>query len=536
MRRFSSISVDFNNIFSPGSLIGDYFSASPDLKPFQSYPFDEKGFHDAILHRSQAPVNRALLLSVIREQYRQMADPASIPEKVQQNLSLLQSETTFTVTTGHQLNLFTGPLYFIYKIISAINVAKKLKEIFPAYDFVPLYWLASEDHDVDEINHIHLFGKKIEWKPQQHTAAGRILSHGIPAALSELTGMLGAQHHAEDLLNLFSKAYDEKNNLSSATRIIVHELFSGHGLLMLDPDDARLKKNFINEMQDDVVNHSAYRIVNETITGMEKKYKAQVHPREINLFYLTETGRERIVEDGQQLGVLNTSMKFSREELLKQIETHPANFSPNVVLRPLYQEKILPNIAYVGGPAEMAYWLEYKKMFEHYGAVLPVLVPRSHVMVMDSVAVQKLNRLGLDPQDILMEEEEIIKKYIRKKSGDGFSLEELKKTVGDAFGEIYGSIGKIDPTLVQSAEAEKQKVMKSIASLEERVSRAEKRNHDTAVQQIRKLKEKFFPGKMMQERYENLVSLYALYGRDFFDELMAALNPLEKKFVLLVEK
>lgn len=536
MALFSKTQIDFTDTNSFSTLILDYLSSSKTIHNFQSYPFTEEGFKQAIISRKKTPVNRKLLSDIIRLQYKKLSDTISISDTLKKNISSLQHENTFTVTTGHQLNLFTGPLYFIYKIVTTINLARQLNQTFPEDNFIPLYWMASEDHDLDEINHINLFGKKIEWKSQSQGAAGRIMCTGISEVISLLREMLGTNSHSEKIINIFSKAYDEKNNLSEATRIVVHELFSEYGILILDADDASLKKLFVNEMKDDVVNHSAFKLVNETVEKLEKNYKVQVHPREMNLFYLGENFRERIVEEDGDFKVLNTEIKFSKEEILNQIENHPEQFSPNVVLRPLYQEKILPNIAYVGGPAEISYWHEYKKMFEHYSTNLPVLVLRNCVMIVDAATRDKLKKLGFEPEDLCMNENELIKKYLEQKCSEDFSISELSDKIDSLFSETINKVNEIDPTLKTSVEAEKQKTLNNLKTLEERILRAEKRKHETAITQIKKIKEKLFPEGKLQERHENLFTYYSKFGYGFLDELLRELNPMEKKFILLVEE
>ena len=535
MNSFSVKLVDFSSVNSFSALAVDYLSSAEGLKQFQSFDFSNEGFADAIEARKKKPVDRNVLIEVLRKQYSKLENGISSSDKTQKNIDLLGKATTFTVSTGHQLNIFTGPVYFIYKIISAINLSVSLKQRFPQYDFIPVYWMASEDHDLEEINHIHLFGKKIEWKPEGKGASGRTSSKGIPAVISNLKELFQNHNSTDRLLKLFSTAYNEKNNLTEATRIIIHELFSEFGLVTLNADDPLLKKLFRSEMEDDAINHTSFKLVEETVRELEKKYKAQVHPREINLFYLRENFRERIVEEAGTFKVLNSELKFSREELINEIKNKPELFSPNVVLRPLYQEKVLPNIAYVGGPAEISYWLQYKKMFEYYHAYLPVLVHRNCVMVMDSASREKLKKLGLSAEDIFLNEEDLVKKYLKKNSPGGFSIDALLNKTDSLFNDAINEINAVDPTLKATAEAEKQKMLNSLKGLDERIRRAEKKKNETALNQLRKLKEKFFPDNKLQERYENILSFYSKFGDDFLKVLIQNLDPFEKKFILLME-
>lgn len=534
MHTFSKKLIDFPSTNSFTALVTDYLSSAEQTEVLQSASFSKEGFEKVINSRKGLGVDRALLTGIVSEQYQKLGKDGYSPA-VEKNISLLNENTTFTVTTGHQLNLFTGPVYFIYKIVTTINLSLRLQQIFPEYNFVPVYWMASEDHDLDEINHIHLFGKKVEWKPTSKGAAGKIKCEGIAEAIQQVKELIGVNPAAEKLINTFSKSYLEKKNLGEAARLIVHELFSTFGLIILDADDTRLKKLFVSEMKDDVVNQSAFKLVGQTIREIEEKYKAQVHPREINLFYLGENSRERIVEENGSFSVLNTGIKFSKEELLATIDKNPERFSPNVVLRPLYQEKVLPNIAYIGGPAEISYWLEYKRMFEHYGAQLPVLVLRNCVMILDSATQERLKKLGLNPEDAFLPEEELIKKYLKQNSQSSFSMESVSTGMDSLFNELISKVSDIDSTLKASTEAEKQKLQNSLKALDERIRRAEKKKHETALNQIRKLKEKLFPEGVLQERYENILTFYSKYGDDFLNVLVENFDPMEKKFILLLE-
>jgi bacillithiol biosynthesis cysteine-adding enzyme BshC len=535
MTTFSKKLLSFKDTKSFSRIVVDYLDGELD-KSFFSTEFSENSLSKAIQLRQNKPVNRQQLHAVVQEQYQKLSSEISNSATVKKNIDSLKELKSFTVTTGHQLNLFTGPLYFIYKIVTTINLSARLGELYPDYHFIPVYWLASEDHDLEEINHIYIFGKKVEWNPSSSGAAGKIIPAGISSSIEELKILLGNNPDAEKIINLFLKAYNDHHNLSEATRIIVHELFSDSGLVIVDGNDARLKKLFLEEMKDDAVNQSAFRLVNETIAELEKKYKSQVRPREINLFYLEDQSRKRLIRKGEQFEVLETGRTFSREELFNEMNQYPERFSPNVVLRPLYQEKILPNIAYIGGPAEISYWLEYKSMFSHYGADLPLLVLRNCVTVIDKVNSDKLQKLGFAPEDIFLTEEELIKKYLKDNQSGAFSIEAMLNQTDALFQKAQNEVAEIDPTLKASVEAEKQKIQNSFRILEEKIRRAEKKKHDTAISQIKKIKEKLFPGNMLQERHENFLSFYSKYGDDFLKMLMMNLNPFEKKFILLVEE
>ena len=362
------ISLEQTNHFSKPFL--DYIQEEKSLSSFYKYSPSIDSFQQAIKDISSLKFNRKLLVEVITEQYSK--SNCQLPTV---NCQLLLKDDTYIVCTGHQLYLFTGPLYFIYKIISTINLAEELKKKYPACNFVPVYWMASEDHDFDEVNHINLFGNKIEWNKKPGGPVGKFSTAGIAEVISELKSVLGDSENVAELIALFENAYVKHSDYASATRYLVNELFGKYGLVILDADDKRLKNEFKEIIRDDIFNHSNFKLVNETIAEMKNNgYDAQVTPREINFFLLSKKFR----------GWIDVAKVQSEpEEWKKKLEEETERFSPSVITRPLYQQQILPNLAYVGGPAEISYWLEYKAMFDHHKIFFPVLIPRNFVHIDD---------------------------------------------------------------------------------------------------------------------------------------------------------
>ncbi len=347
----------------------DYINQDKKLSSFYNYPPAIDSFSQAIKDISSQKFNRLLLVDVITEQYAK----TSLCQLPAANCQILLNDNTYTVCTGHQLCLFTGPLYFIYKIISTINLAEELKKKYPAYNFIPLYWMHGEDHDFDEVNHINLFGKKVEWKRKPGGPVGKFSTAGIAEVISELKSVLSDSQYATELIALFENAYVKHSDFASATRYLVSELFGKYSLLILDADDKRLKNEFSETIRDDIFNHTNFKLVNEAIAQLKYNgYGAQVTPKEINFFLLSKNFRARIDA---------AKVQSEPDEWSRKLETESGRFSPNVVTRPLYQQKILPNIAYVGGPAEISYWLEYRAMFEHHKIFFPVLMPRNFVHI-----------------------------------------------------------------------------------------------------------------------------------------------------------
>jgi bacillithiol biosynthesis cysteine-adding enzyme BshC len=512
----------------------DYLNDENSLKQFHNLRPGISSFETAIREKEKEKTNRKVLVEVLNDQYKNIfAGDFEFNSKVKSNIDSLLDENSFTVITGHQLNIFTGPLYFLYKIISTINLSEKLKQQYPPYNFIPVYWMASEDHDFDEINHIHLFGKKIAWNQNQKGASGKITTASLITVIEELKLMLSGNENGGKILSVFENAYLKNENLSDGTRFLVHHLFSKYGLVIIDGDDRKLKTDFSEIMEDDLKNNSAFKKVSETIQQLEKKYKVQVNPREVNLFYLQENSRKRIEKNNSRFTIHDSQQEFSEAEILNELKNHPEHFSPNVVLRPLYQEIILPNLAYVGGPGEISYWLEYKSMFDFYKINFPVLMLRNSVLLIDENTASKMNKLGVTVADLMQAEDSLIKNFITKNSGDAISLQKEINEIEKIFESIKQKADSSDLSLMTSIEGEKQKTLNSFKNLETKLIRTEKKKQETGISQLKKLRQKIFPENTFQERYENFTSYYLKYGDDFLEMLKDNLDPFDSRLIVL---
>lgn len=535
------IKLSETGLFS--KLIIDYVNESDVLRDFYSYQPKLESFRKVINEKSAEKINRPLLVSVLKEQYAEILNC-----KLQQaNIDLLLNNSTFTICTGHQICLFTGPLFFIYKIISAINLAETLKKNYPENNFVPVYWMASEDHDFEEIQSINLFGKKISWDNKEaNGAVGKLKTKSLNVVIDELKQILGESENSNKLIQIFREAYLGKENLADATRYLIHKLFASYGLVIIDGNDVRLKSEFSEIIKDDIINHSNYKLVNQTIAEFEEKgFKAQVNPREINCFYMIDNLRERIeqihdltLEEGRRdvFKVLNTAIVFTKNELLNELKNHPERFSPNVVLRPVYQQKLLPNLAYIGGPGEIAYWLEYKKMFEYHNINFPVLVPRNFAVLTDDRTNLQMQKFGFTMIDIFKNIDLIIKEFVNKNASINLSLKDQEEKISAVYTEILEKAVSVDSTLKGSVEAELQKSLNALKNIESKLVRSEKQKQEIKISQVKKLKDKFFPEGILQERYENMTPYYLKSGEQLIFDLKETFDPLEFKLSILTIK
>lgn len=515
--------------------VTDYLEDKPELRPFYSYRPDWEGFK-TLLKNKKVIGNRDLLAQVLTKQYQSIPTSGNYAS-AQSNIDLLKSDNTYTITTGHQLNIFAGPLYFIYKIVTAIKLASQLKEKFPDKNFVPVYWMASEDHDFAEINYTNIGGKKVHWWYEASGATGRIDPVTMRQALNQYKGVLGLDHHAEELAEIVENAYAKFSKLADATRYLVNALFGQYGLVIIDADDHDLKKQFAHIIEEDIIEQHSSKNIDSTNEQLKKQHvHIQVNPREINFFYLSDGLRERIIFEDGGYKVLNTEISFTKEELQKEIQTTPEHFSPNVVMRPLYQEYILPNIAYVGGGAEVVYWLELKSNFEYYKVDFPILILRNSGLVIPKQSASKVTRMELPLAELFKSIDAIKTNWIKQHSDHELSLRNEWNELQQVLENIKLRSSRIDPTLAQSTSAIQARLEHAIDRLEKKLIRAEKKNYHTRLEQIDHIKAELFPKDSLQERTENFGLFYVKWGQQFIDELIRHFEPLDFQFTVLTEK
>ncbi|MEA5461254.1 bacillithiol biosynthesis cysteine-adding enzyme BshC [Arcicella sp. LKC2W] len=504
VNQFSSLFLDF---IQQSSKVKDFYSNFPDIH----------GFNRQIATKKLDADKRRVLVETLKNQYKNLPN--------QPNFDILLNENTFTVTTGHQLNIFTGPLYVVYKMITTINLAKKLKSYFPDYDFVPVYWMATEDHDFAEINHFSLFGKNLAWETEQTGAVGRMNPKELKSLISEMA----------ECPAIFKNAYLSHDTLADAARCYAHELFGNQGLICIDADDRELKRQFIPVIKNDLLQHTAFEVVTKTTKELESLgYKTQIAPREINFFYLIDGVRERIVKEDNSYKVLNTDIQFSEVEILTLLENEPERFSPNVVLRPVYQEVILPNLAYIGGPSEVPYWLQLKEIFDIHQIPFPILMPRNFGLVVNKPSAKKIEKLGLSANDLFLDEISLKKNFVEKNSQNSLSLSTESQEFTEVFNKILEKAIKVDKTLEGAVKGEQQKVLNALENLEKRLKKAEERNQETEVNQLLGLKQKLFPNGVPQERAENFLNFY-LNNPTFLNQVSEVFDPLDFSFYIMVE-
>ena len=508
--------IPFRGTHSFNEFFLKYIEQDDTLKPYYEKFPSISNFKEVILDKSKSfpEPSRKILVESLKDQYKKVKD---IPATVQGNIESLLEKTTFTVTTGHQLSIFTGPLYFIYKIVTVVNACKKLKAQYPKYNFVPVYWMASEDHDYEEIKSFRLYENKYTWETQQQGAVGRFHTRDFANILSQLPGDLSP----------FKEAYLKSQTLSEAVRVYVTALFGHEGVVVMDADNHNLKRLLQPVIKNDLFENMPFKKVEETNTNLKAiGFHPQVNPREINFFFIDESLRNRLEKRDEAFVVVDTNIQFSKKEIEQLIESSPEKFSPNVILRPLYQEIILPNLAYVGGPAELVYWLQLKSTFEQFNIPFPVLLPRNFGLIIDGPVGRKLSKTGLSAEIFFEEKNYLYNHWVSKHSNHNLSLVEPLSILEKQLAEIQKRCEDIDPTLTRMVNAEGKRLQHAFETIEHKMLRAEKRRHSDKLKQIDAVKDALFPNGGLQERIDNFLNFYQK-DPSFILKIIDAFDPFD---------
>ncbi len=532
MATFTAQHLPYRNTGAFSSIILDYLEGNPLLRDFYAHPLSLVGIDAAIKERKQYSGNRSLLHNELQQQYQLV----STTDVVRKNIASLLKENTFTICTAHQPNIFTGHLYFIYKIIHAIKLADELNIAKPDCHFVPVYYMGSEDADLEELGEVVINGKKYEWQTQQKGAVGRMtVDKNFLQLITEIEAQLAVEPFGSEIMDIIKATYTPGASIEQATFELVNTLFGKYGLIVFLPDNPALKQAFYDINKKELEEKFSHQLVTATIAEFPEKYKIQAAGREINLFYLEADTRERIEELSNGFAVANTELFFTKEQLCAELKEHPERFSPNVILRPVFQELILPNIAFIGGGGELAYWLELKKVFEAVGVPFPVLILRNSFTLIRQKNRELMQKLPFSTEDYFKSTKELEDRLVIAETAVQLHLDDEKQALSNVYQKILQVSGTIDRSLLRHVSTLQTLALKRIELLEKKMLTSEKKKFEARLRQLQKMKQVFYPNNTLQERIDNLLPYYAAWGPGFLDALYEHASGLTMEYGIITE-
>ncbi len=539
--------INYSDIPGHQNLFLDYLYEFENVagyykKNFRNEDNFENHFNEVV---SSYKINRNELCKILKDQYSGFSPSI----QTQNNIEHLSSQKTMAIVTGQQLGILGGPLYTFYKIITAIKLANNLKEKYNRH-FVPVFWLEGDDHDLDEVSYTNLVDEHNELKEfkyihnsedefQNRESVGEIkFNKNIEEVLNELKNFLRDTEFKPKVLELITKFYKEGKTFKQSFKELIFNFFDEYGLLIFDPQDPEikslLKPIFKNEI--DSFREHTNEIV-KISANLEEVYHAQVKVNPVNLFYYDEDGRFLIepVDTENEFRLKGKRKRFSKNDILFLIEKHPERFSPNVLMRPVCQDYILPTAFYIAGPGEISYFAQVIPLYKYFKIAPPIIYPRASVTIAERFIKKVLEKFDLNYENIFTEKEELISKVIKQNSEVDVE-EEFKILENKLIEEIEKSKSKfitIDKTLADLSDKTREQILQNLNRYHEKVSEAQKKRHEITLRQINKAYNIMFPGFNLQERELNFIYFANKYGLEIIKLLMneISINKFEHQII-----
>ena len=537
--------ADYNKLPNFSKLFLDYISENAEdykkLKPFFNAHFREnEGFFKVIDSKIQnynanRYFDKHLLIDILKRQNVTFKGT----DKSATNIELLNSEETFAVVTGQQVGLYTGNLYTILKTLTTIRLAENLKVRFPQFNFVPVFWLESDDHDLEESNHIHVINKQNELvrvgfedllsevedektKRSAEPVGNIVFDDSIDGINATLLESLIETDYKAQIAEKVKEFYHSGNDYKTAFAQIMNWMFRDYGLVFIDPNDKEIKKLLTPVFEKELM--SSPKLCESVITTsaeLEKNYDLQVKPKVINLFFLHNNNRLLIEpRDNNRYALKNSKRRFEQEELMNILFESPELFSSNVVLRPICQDYLLPTVAYVGGPSEVSYFAQLKSAYDHYGITMPVIFPRVSSTIIENKINKFIKNYSVNFEEIF-DHQALVTKVVNKLSEVKVDdeISKVQDEVNKIFYELKNMTARVEQTLLSSVDTMKDRMNQNLEQFRTKLINAQAKKSDVATSQIDKVVNNIYPQHNLQERVINILYFLNKYGDSFINRL-----------------
>ncbi len=539
--------IKFDEIPGHLNLFLDYLYEFDSVKDYYKYNFrDPESFQQVFKDIPQKPhAPKEIISEVLKTQYADF-NPS---EKTMNNIFALSSKNTFAVVTGQQLGVLGGPLYTFYKIMTAIKLASYLRATYKEYNFVPVFWLAGDDHDFEEVKFIKILDEQnkvlniaynddIDIETNRGDVGSIEFKETIKSFFEEVSANLRESEFKKSILDFFSSFYQEGRTFKSSFKEMIFSLFDKYGLVIFDPQEREIKQLLKPIFKSEILEFRTHtqKLV-EKSAKLEEVYHAQVKIQPINLFYHDDEGRYLIEPAENEFKLKRKRKKFTQDELLELIEATPEKFSPNVLLRPICQDFLLPTVCYVGGPSEISYFAQVMPLYKIFNIAEPIVYPRSSATIVEKQAASILQKYNVDIKLLLQNPENLVEKVISAQSD--FTIDQLfqpaASSIEEALDNLKNDLLKIDKTISDSTLKYKQKFSSYLDEFKNKANEANKRKHEITLKQLQKLIIALYPEKNLQERELNLIYFLNKYGWEVFDQINENLeiNKYEHQFIYL---
>lgn len=458
-----------------------------------------------------------------------------LPEAAFANLDRLRDPEALAVVTGQQTSLLGGPLYTIFKTFTAIHHANIIEEELER-PVIPIFWLGDEDHDYDEVNTVNfLAGKEVESLTYEKTVDTEPAASDIPLTgqyeefKEQLREHLYETDFSDDLWALLDKAYHSDATFGEAFGTLMGNIFTQEGLVLAGSNHPAIKKLLKEPIKKTITQYDELRQRLESQTQkIKSKFHQQVTLYDSNLFYLCEQrGRVKIKhQNGDSWGTSDQKTSWTTDELITEIEEYPERFSPNVFMRPIIQDKLLPTVAYIGGPGEIAYYAQMKSIYSLFDLQMPVVCPRLSGTLIEPAIDRILPQLPFDFADYSKRIEDLEKAFVEQ--ADTMDIEavfgEWKQKAEELSEPYIDQITDVDPTLEGAGGKAVASFHNELDKLKGKVYRATKQQEKTQLKRIRKIKDQLYPCGGMQERCISFVYFMNKYGVDIWHQMLEQLS------------
>jgi bacillithiol synthase len=514
----------------PGSpLIQRYLARDPEiLQFFAGDPFSIGSFADR-----WAKLQRAFTAEK-REKAAEALHPTS--DGARKKIERFVREGGAVITTGQQAGLFTGPLYTVYKILTAIRLAEALEKALGIV-VLPTFWTASEDHDWAEVSHTYLVDQSNRLRRLEVPSpevrplpmAERRFERAVESVVEELAQTIAGADHQAEILKTIRAAYRPENTVASSFSQTIAALFSGFDLAMTDAAGPALKQASLPVLAREISARAEHEVLlRATVEQLEKRGispQVPILPSGSNLFLRTEYGRERLYSERSGWVTRESRQRFSTSELEHLLAREPGRFSPNVLLRPIVESSVFPVLAYVAGPGEIAYFAQLRALFDIQGKGMPPVYPRASMLLVDDQAQRLLGQTGITADELRTPSHQLLRRRSLTFMPPDLTkaLEELRADVTRRFDDVAALAGELEPTLQSTIGSRRNRVLLNIADAEVKILRAMDRRHQEWSREVDGARNHLFPLGSEQERVLNIVPFLARHGTALLSSVAAAI-------------